>query len=207
MAIHIIIFIFIIIILIIIIVVVVAVAVLSFVLVQYSPRWKRLARSPFCWLFWWRRFFSWWTFQSLQTRPRLSHWERDPPTCGRYGNIFTDENGNVVGDWFFDMMRFSGEASVVGRSILLFQDPDVCTTMAAGYRWGWGILGICDSDCQDKYVHNSTAGYCFPEDWDCGDGIVMPYDCCAGLKCAIYDEENQVGTCVIDPGMERPAGV
>jgi Cu-Zn family superoxide dismutase len=120
---------------------------------------------------------------------------------GDMGNVYTDKDGNVVGDWYFDMMRFSGPASVTGRSILLFQDPDVCTTMAAGYRWGWGILGICDDACQDKFVHNSTAADCFPEDWDCGEGVELPYDCCPGTYCKIHDEENDIGTCVIDPGM------
>jgi Cu-Zn family superoxide dismutase len=120
---------------------------------------------------------------------------------GDMGNFQTDEEGNLKGEWFFDLMRFSGPASIVGRSILLFQDPDQCTTMAAGYRWGWGILGVCDDDCQEKYTFNSTREDCFPEDWDCGTGTGLPYGCCSGLKCQIEDVEADLGTCIIDPGM------
>lgn len=120
---------------------------------------------------------------------------------GDLGNLVSDENGMMIGEFYFDMIRFWGEASINGRSILFFQDPDECTTMAAGYRWGFGILGACDEDCQAKFDLNSTVGDCFPEDWDCGDGVDFPYPCCSGLKCVIEDEEEEVGTCEIDPGM------
>jgi len=120
---------------------------------------------------------------------------------GDLGNVVSDDNGMVIGEFFFDMIRFWGEASINGRSILFFQDPDECTTMAAGYRWGFGILGACNGECQEKFDLNTTVGDCFPEDWDCGDGVDFPYPCCSGLKCVIEDEENQVGTCEIDPGM------
>ena len=119
---------------------------------------------------------------------------------GDLGNVVADENGYVIIDLELDMIRFIGKDSINGRSLIFFQDKDECTTMASGYRWGAGVIGVCpEPDCQDKYLLNSTSTQCFFEDWECGDGVETPYDCCAGLKCEIEDEINQIGTCIIDP--------
>lgn len=64
---------------------------------------------------------------------------------GDMGNIEADENGNAVLEWTDDRVSFQGPNSILGRAVIVHENPDDYTTQPtgnAGGRVAGGIIGI-----------------------------------------------------------------
>jgi Cu-Zn family superoxide dismutase len=74
---------------------------------------------------------------------------------GDLGNILVNENGISIQEFVAERVRLRGPYSVIGRSIVIHEDPDDLgrgpytdskTTGHSGSRVLWGIIAI-DEDC------------------------------------------------------------